>query len=74
MEKTIYELELHESVKKQHYHVTRVPNGWIYVFRAGMSHPCAAFVPFSMEFIPVVEAPSFHSTTEPSPITHASEK
>ena len=33
MNKSIYQLLMHESIKLREYHVMRVPGGWIYRFK-----------------------------------------
>lgn len=57
MEKTLYNLELHESLNLPFVLVLRVPGGWIYdywdvqtdAFKQG------TFVPYSDEFAPKTE-------------------
>jgi len=42
--KTIYDLELHETLVTGSFLITRVPGGWIYY------HKLAVFVPWDNEF------------------------
>jgi hypothetical protein len=55
--KTIYDLELHESLqfndKNTYTFCTRVPGGWIYEFYNPDDRcPVITFVPYSAEFLP----------------------
>jgi len=58
MEKTIYELKLHELTSIDNFTtVRRVPGGWIYVEmmtdvvnNTGVTNSTSTFVPFSDEF------------------------
>ncbi len=50
MEKTIYDLELHETdYSPKNFVVTRVPGGWIYTWWGDDGHS-STFVPFDNEF------------------------
>ena len=53
-QKSIYDLELHETLKIQDYDVIRVPGGWVYrvdpqYYKEG-SDGIAVFVPYNKEF------------------------
>jgi hypothetical protein len=55
MDKTIYDLNLHESMymdEKHPVYITRVPGGWIYWMQVtpDEGNDCAVFVPYSDEF------------------------
>lgn len=48
MNKTIYEMELHDELRDSSWYITRVAGGWIYMhIEAGMS---PVFVPWHNEF------------------------
>lgn len=50
-EKTIYELELHESTGGDNYRITRVPGGWVYQIQSWEELSMAmTFVPYNNEF------------------------
>jgi hypothetical protein len=57
MEKTIYDLTLHEVLKVKNgtngdTEITRVPNGWIYAFDyPGYHQSPLVFVPYHTEFV-----------------------
>jgi hypothetical protein len=51
MNKTIHELQLHESIDiAEDTNVIRVPGGWLYTTHKTCSHPQTTLVPYNEEF------------------------